>query len=71
VAVTEKIRLAVEKLPLPAQIQVLDYIEYLAAKSAEQDNRAWSELSLASAMRGMEHEDGPEYTAADLRVVFQ
>jgi predicted RNase H-like HicB family nuclease len=30
----------------------------------------WSDVSLATAMRGMEDEDGPVYTAADLKVVF-
>ena len=44
-------------------MEVLDFVEYLVAKAereaARQEERAWSDLSLAFAMRGMEDEDTP------------
>ena len=35
-----------------------------------EDENAWLSLSLALAMRGMEDEDTPEYTVADLKEQF-
>jgi hypothetical protein len=47
---------------------MLDYLEFLLTK-AEREDKEWSRLSLASAMRGME--DEPElYTLADLKVKY-
>lgn len=69
-ALLEQIQHSVQKLPPTIQIEVLDYVEYLLAKSDRREELEWSELSLALAMRGMEDEAGPEYTLADLRVVF-
>ena len=70
----EKIQRYVERLPASFQAEVLDFVEYLLAKAEREtlrhEERAWSELSLASAMRGMEDEDTPIYTTADLKVVF-
>jgi hypothetical protein len=64
----------VQKLPRPLQAEVLDFVEYLLSKmereTAQQDETDWSGLSLALAMRGMEREDTPTYTTADLKVVF-
>jgi hypothetical protein len=39
-------------------------------EAVRQERRLWSNLSLSSAMRGMEEEDVPTYTTADLKVVF-
>jgi alkylhydroperoxidase/carboxymuconolactone decarboxylase family protein YurZ len=68
---SEKIQQYVQKLPPSFQAQVLDFVEYLEAKAertaAQQEDREWSSLSLAFAMRGMEDEEMPTYTAADLR----
>jgi hypothetical protein len=70
----EKIQQYVERLPTAFQAEVLDFVEYLLAKAereeARQEERAWSDLSLSSAMRGMEDEDTPTYTMSDLRVEF-
>jgi hypothetical protein len=53
---------------LPFQEELFDYLEFLLAK-AECEDKEWSRLSLASAMRGMEAE--PEiYTLADLKVKY-
>ena len=72
--VTRKIHENVQKLPIPFQTEVLDFIEYLLIKSerevAKERDIDWSSFSLASAMRGMEDEDSPTYTMDDLKVVF-
>jgi len=71
---TDKIQEGVQQLPIVLQAEVLDFVEYLLAKarreSAEHEESFWSHLSLTSAMRGMEDEDSPQYTKADLKVIF-
>jgi hypothetical protein len=69
----ERIQQYVQKLPQPLQAEVLDFVEYLLSKvereTSPQDESDWSGLSLALAMRGMESENTPTYTTADLKVV--
>ena len=70
----EKIYSNAQQLPVSLQVEALNYIEYLlfkAAQETEESDAAWARLSLAAAMRGMEDEDGPEYTLADLRETFR
>ena len=72
--ILEKIQQYVQRLPAPLQSEVLDFVEYLLSK-AERDiprreSEAWSDLSLVSAMRGMENEKTPSYTAADVKATF-
>jgi len=71
---SERIQERVERLPVPFQAEVLDFVEYLLAKAereaVRQERKLWSSLSLSSAMRGMEDEEVPPYTTADLKVVF-
>jgi hypothetical protein len=71
---TDKIQASVQKLPTAYQAEVLDFVEYLLAKTTrdarEQEESLWSDLSLTLAMRGMEDEDIPQYTEADLKVIF-
>ena len=68
IVLSEKIMEYIQKLPPSFQEEVLDYLEFLLAK-AEREDKEWSRLSLASAMRGME--DEPEiYTVADLKVKY-
>jgi len=73
-AIAEKIHKYIEELPTPFQEEALDFIEYLLikakSKSAQQEDKSWSYLSLTSAMKGMEDEDTPLYTDADLKVIF-
>jgi len=65
---SEKIQEYIQKLPPSFQEEVIDYLEFLLAK-AEREDKEWSRLSLASAMRDME--DEPElYTLADLKVKY-
>ncbi len=70
-AIADQINRHVQDLPAAIQAEVLDFVEYLMARLARQEDQAWSEFSLASAMRGMEDEVGPDYTAEDLRTVFR
>jgi len=71
---TEKIQKYIQKLPESLQSEVLDYVEYLLAKAehetGRQEEKAWSDFSLFTAMRGSEDEDGPDYRPTDLRVIF-
>jgi hypothetical protein len=62
----DKIIQQVHDLPENKKAEVLDFVEYLKTKSEEKD---WSDLSLSSAMRGMENEDTP-YSLDDLKESF-
>jgi Protein of unknown function (DUF2281) len=72
--ITDKIQAGVQKLPTAYQAEVLDFVEYLLAKTTrgarEHEESRWSEVSLTLAMRGMEDEDAPQYTTADLKEIF-
>jgi len=69
-----RIQQDVKRLPAAFQAEALDFVEYLLAKAersaVRQEERAWSDLSLTSAMRGMEDKDTPTYISFDLRVLF-
>jgi len=71
---SERIQQYVQKLPAYRQAEVLDFVEYLVAKSEREivlrERENWSSLSLSTAMRGMEDENTPLYTPADLKVTF-
>ena len=64
----------IEALPVSAQQEVLDFVEFLEARTkpsvVREGDRAWSAFSLASAMRGMEDESSP-YTVDDVKESFQ
>lgn len=72
--ISEKIQQYVQSLPVSFQMEALDFVEYLLTKAERetfgQEARDWSNLSLSFAMRGMEEEGTPAYTASDLKVVF-
>lgn len=67
----EKINFHVQQLPQPLQIEVLNFIEFLASKLSPENSRqaelSWSQFSIAQAMRGMEDEDAPVYDQSDLK----
>jgi hypothetical protein len=73
-ALTDKIHEGVPQLPLALQAEVLDFVHYLLVKTKrgapEDAEGLWSHVSLTFAMRGMEDEDSPPYTTADLKVIF-
>lgn len=64
----------IEALPEAAQREVLDFVEFLEAKTrpgvARESDEKLSSFSLASAMRGMEDEPTP-YTVADVKESFR
>jgi hypothetical protein len=72
--VSDKIYQEVKKLPEPLQAEVLDFVQYLAAKAKREfspdDDLSHTDLSLSLAMRCMEDEDAPKYSMEDLREVF-
>lgn len=68
--IAERIQTYLQRLPPSFQTEVLDFVEYLLAKAEREEGVEWSNLSLACAMRGMEGEEAPIYTIADLKVVF-
>jgi hypothetical protein len=60
----------IESLPDVAQLEVLDFVEFLKTRKMQYeerraDDKSWCNFSLASAMKGMEDEDTP-YTSADI-----
>ena len=67
----ERINLHVQKFPQPFQIEVLNFVEFLASKIGVDDSRKieqqWSKFSIAQAMRGLEDEACPDYGKTDLR----
>jgi hypothetical protein len=69
--VREKINQKLEKLPIEIQLEILDFVEFVAQKAekqnASEENRQWTDFSLAQAMKGLENEETPEYTEADLK----
>ena len=67
-AIADQIRAIVLDLPPETQQEALAYIEFLQKQSTEVDD--WHVFSLASAMRGMEEEPGPEYTISYIKERF-
>jgi len=69
--ITEKINRKLEKLPISIQLEVLDFVEFVAQKADRQnlseEDEQWTKFSLSQAMKGLEDEDVPEYTDADLK----
>lgn len=67
--VSEKIIVSIKNLPESKQIEVLDFVEYLEQKTEKEVDKAWSDLSISSAMKGMEAEESP-YSQADFKETF-
>ena len=73
---TEQITDRLQKLPPPLQLEVLDFIEFLAQKVAQgeavSEEFEWTKFSLAQAMSGLDLEDeDSEYTEADVKESWQ
>jgi len=60
--IQDKVRL----LPEPTQKEVLDFVGYLLHRSRQED-MLWSELSVTTALRGLEDEEWPDYGNQDLK----
>ena len=73
--VTEQINSKIEGLPTLYQQEVLHFIEFLSQKAmrgeAETEDKLWAGFSLTQAMRGLEDDNTPEYTEADLKEKWQ
>lgn len=68
-SLTERIIKNVKTLPESKQVEVLDFVEYLRSKAEREENTEWNDLSLSSAMRGIEDEETP-YSINDLKETF-
>jgi hypothetical protein len=70
----EKIAQHLQSLPEPAQQEILDFVEFLKLRrdipKDREENAMWTDLSLASAMRGMESEDS-SYALTDIKESFK
>jgi len=71
----EQISDRLQKLPPPLQREVLDFIDFLAERVAQREDGCeeaeWTKFSLAQTMNGLENEDSPEYSEADLKERWQ
>lgn len=69
--VTEKIANEVKTLPPEVQQEILHFVGFLRTRletrQFRKDDIQWSEFSIGTALGGMEHEAGPEYSEADLK----
>lgn len=70
----ERIYEYLSKMPDPYQAEALHYVEYLWLKlqiqGRNQEDIAWQEFSLASALRDMDDADEVTYTLDDLKETF-
>lgn len=73
--VTEQITAKLQELPSSLQREVLDFVEFLTQKVARAEalgeEDGWAEFSLAQAMNGLEDEDSPAYSEADVKEKWQ
>lgn len=72
-SVIKQVNDKLQKLPIAAQEEVLHFIEFLAQKFKQEsvEDKHWSDFSLNQAMEGLEDDDLPEYTEADLKEKWQ
>jgi hypothetical protein len=68
-SILEKITRDLKVLPESAQVEVLDFVEFLKSKAATREDADWSAFSLGEAMRGLEDEP-IAYSEQDLKEVF-
>ena len=74
----EKLQADVQKLPGDLQQEVLNFVEFLLAKSdqdsARQEEIEWSDAALVYTMRLMDEEEGddaPVYSLHDLKETYR
>ncbi len=60
----------INRLPESKQLELADFVEHLTQTADGDEELNWSDLSLASAVRGMENEEFP-YTVNDLKEIYQ
>lgn len=66
----QQIQNCIENLPASYEQEILDFLAQLLAKAEREEEIEWSEISLSSAMRGMESELS-DYSEADLKVAYR
>ena len=69
----EQIMQHLQTLPESVQREVLDFVEFLKRREipkTREEDAMWTDLSLTSAMRGMEDEDTP-YALTDIKESFR
>jgi len=63
-----------QTLPEPVLREVLDFVEFLKSRHKipkdREEDKMWTDLSLTSAMRGMEDEEAT-YTLTDIKESFR
>ena len=67
VGTADRIYKEVKSLPEPLQLEVLEFVEHLAALKLRAEDSDWSELSFRAALRGLEDEPGPQYSEGDFK----
>ena len=67
--ITAKLLENINKLPESKQLELADFIERLTQTADDEEGLNWSDLSVASAIRGMENEEFP-YTIDDLKETY-
>jgi len=65
-AVADIIYDKVKLFPESRQKEVLNFVDYLSYKSGQED-KLWMEMSLHSALKGLEDEEWPDYGIEDLQ----
>ena len=68
-SIPKKIVDSIKMLPKSKQIEIFDFVEYLKEKTEKEEDILWSNLSIASAMRGMETEES-HYSQKDLKEIY-
>lgn len=63
-SVDKEIHRYLQDLPPEDQDEVLDFVKFLSQKNQK---HSWGDLSLESAMRGLEQEDETNYTKEDIK----
>ena len=56
----------VQQLPEAVQREVLSFVDFVAQRDRVEDD-AWSAMSVAGAVNGLDDESWPEYTDKDLK----
>ena len=67
--ITAKLLENINKLPESKQLELADFVERLTQTADDEEGLNWSDLSVASAIRGMENEEFP-YTIDDLKETY-
>ena len=65
-SVKQSINQKLDSLSEKEQKQVLEFVDLVHQRGFEKENEEWNQFSLEQAMKGLEDDNLPEYTEADL-----